>query len=72
MTIQNAILNYHEQGEFIDNITAWQKFKTWSLKQIIHELRKSGKDIRAIRCRNKNTGKFYNKWFMAGDVRRIF
>jgi hypothetical protein len=72
MTIKEQIKNYLKNKGVIDNIKAWALFNTFSLKQIIHELRQERMDIRDYWSKSKE-GKRFKKYFLAAPgVRRVF
>lgn len=59
------------QGKFVNNKMAYEIANTFSLKQIIHELRKQY-DIKDRWCKNKKTKTRYKEFYLGEIVRRVF
>lgn len=65
MTTREKIRKHLESGKTIDNIKAWELFKTMSLQQHIHALRCSGITIHTEKKHNCITGKDYAVYSIA-------
>ena len=64
-TTRQKIKSYLESGKTLDNIKAWELFKTMSLQQHIHALRCSGMEIYTHDCINKKTKTRYAEYCIA-------
>jgi len=54
-TTRQKILHYLRSGKKLDNVSAWNLFRTMSLQQHINILRNRGTDIKTVMKTNKNT-----------------
>ena len=64
-TTRNKIKTYLESGKTLDNIKAWELFKTMSLQQHIHAIRNQGVEIHTLIEKNKKTNKSYAVYSIA-------
>ena len=65
LTTRQKILNHLNSGRTLDNIKAWELYKTMSLQQHIHALRNQGIEIHTLEKVNKKTGVRFAEYSIA-------
>lgn len=64
-TTRTKILNHLNAGKTIDNLEAFALWKTTSLQQHIHALRRQGVEIHTLEKVNKKTGVRFAEYSIA-------